>query len=92
MLERAPIGVDSDDIAELDRRSHRIESGAPTIPHEAFAIFQSGKMGQLAWSPVAQGVLTGKYRPGAAPPPGSRATDGLGQGFISQPGQRERTR
>ncbi|HEX2063621.1 MAG TPA: aldo/keto reductase family protein [Acidimicrobiales bacterium] len=28
---------------------------------------------QLAWSPLAQGVLTGKYRPGSPPPEGSRA-------------------
>jgi aryl-alcohol dehydrogenase-like predicted oxidoreductase len=32
-------------------------------------------MSQVVWSPIAQGVLTGKYQPGAAPPPGSRATD-----------------
>ncbi|WP_028922766.1 aldo/keto reductase family protein [Pseudonocardia acaciae] len=32
-------------------------------------------MSQIVWSPLAQGVLTGKYRPGAAPPAGSRATD-----------------
>ena len=30
---------------------------------------------QIVWSPVAQGVLTGKYKPGQAPPDGSRATD-----------------
>lgn len=30
---------------------------------------------QIVWSPVAQGVLSGKYKPGQAPPPGSRATD-----------------
>jgi 1-deoxyxylulose-5-phosphate synthase len=29
---------------------------------------------QIVWSPLAQGVLTGKYRPGAPPPAGSRAT------------------
>jgi aryl-alcohol dehydrogenase-like predicted oxidoreductase len=28
---------------------------------------------QIVWSPLAQGALTGKYRPGAAPPPDSRA-------------------
>lgn len=33
---------------------------------------------QIVWSPVAQGVLTGKYKPGAALPEGSRATDGNG--------------
>ncbi|HEY2372499.1 MAG TPA: aldo/keto reductase family protein [Gaiellaceae bacterium] len=30
---------------------------------------------QIVWSPLAQGVLTGKYRPGEPPPPGSRATN-----------------
>ena len=33
---------------------------------------------QIVWSPVAQGVLTGKYLPGAALPEGSRATDAKG--------------
>ncbi len=30
---------------------------------------------QIVWSPIAQGVLTGKYQPGQPPPAGSRATD-----------------
>jgi aryl-alcohol dehydrogenase-like predicted oxidoreductase len=33
---------------------------------------------QVVWSPIAQGVLTGKYLPGEAPPAGSRATDDKG--------------
>ncbi|MBR7744380.1 aldo/keto reductase family protein [Phycicoccus sp. BSK3Z-2] len=33
---------------------------------------------QIVWSPIAQGVLTGKYKPGEAPPAGSRATDEKG--------------
>ncbi|MDN5789485.1 MAG: aldo/keto reductase family protein [Micrococcales bacterium] len=33
---------------------------------------------QIVWSPVAQGVLTGKYLPGQPPPAGSRATDEKG--------------
>jgi len=28
---------------------------------------------QVVWSPLAQGILTGKYRPGSPPPPDSRA-------------------
>ena len=32
-------------------------------------------IGQIVWSPIAQGVLTGKYLPGKKPPTGSRATD-----------------
>jgi aryl-alcohol dehydrogenase-like predicted oxidoreductase len=42
-------------------------------------------IGQVVFSPLAQGVLTGKYLPGAAPPPGSRATaeDGMEMiGFL----------
>ncbi|WGW11366.1 aldo/keto reductase family protein [Saxibacter everestensis] len=35
-------------------------------------------LSQIVWSPVAQGVLTGKYKPGAEPPAGSRATDEKG--------------
>lgn len=47
---------------------------------EADVIPTSRQLGlsQIVWSPVAQGVLTGKYRPGEAPPAGSRATDGNG--------------
>ncbi len=33
---------------------------------------------QIVWSPIAQGVLSGKYLPGQAPPAGSRATDEKG--------------
>ena len=35
-------------------------------------------IGQIVWSPIAQGVLSGKYRPGQPPPAGSRATDEKG--------------
>jgi aryl-alcohol dehydrogenase-like predicted oxidoreductase len=33
---------------------------------------------QIVWSPIAQGVLSGKYKPGQPPPAGSRATDEKG--------------
>jgi aryl-alcohol dehydrogenase-like predicted oxidoreductase len=39
---------------------------------------------QIVWSPIGQGVLTGKYKPGQAPPEGSRATDETGKNFISR--------
>src|SRR6266498_5833475 len=39
-------------------------------------------IGQVVFSPIAQGVLTGKYVPGQAPPPGSRATDANGSNFV----------
>ncbi|HEY9390785.1 MAG TPA: aldo/keto reductase family protein [Mycobacteriales bacterium] len=41
-------------------------------------------IGQIVWSPIAQGVLTGKYRPGAPLPAGSRATDPAGANFIAR--------
>jgi aryl-alcohol dehydrogenase-like predicted oxidoreductase len=39
---------------------------------------------QIVWSPIAQGVLTGKYQPGQPPPAGSRATDESGANFIQR--------
>ena len=42
-------------------------------------------LGQVVFSPIAQGVLTGKYVPGQAPPAGSRATDEKsGADFIAR--------
>lgn len=35
-------------------------------------------IGQIVWSPIAQGALSGKYLPGKKPPAGSRATDKKG--------------
>jgi aryl-alcohol dehydrogenase-like predicted oxidoreductase len=41
-------------------------------------------LSQIVWSPMAQGVLTGKYRPGQPAPEGSRATDESGgSGFVA---------
>ncbi len=39
---------------------------------------------QIVWSPVAMGVLTGKYLPGQPVPDGSRATDATGGFFIKR--------
>ncbi|MFT4840119.1 MAG: voltage-dependent potassium channel beta subunit [Planctomycetota bacterium] len=44
---------------------------------------QRSGMGQLVYSPLAQGVLTGKYKPGEAPPPNSRATEESGKKFVA---------
>jgi aryl-alcohol dehydrogenase-like predicted oxidoreductase len=42
-------------------------------------------VGQVVFSPIAQGVLTGKYKVGEQPPAGSRATDEKsGANFISR--------
>jgi aryl-alcohol dehydrogenase-like predicted oxidoreductase len=42
-------------------------------------------IGQVVFSPIAQGVLSGKYLPGVQPPAGSRATDDKGGAtFVSR--------
>ena len=53
---------------------------------EVFGLCAEHGISQIVWSPMAQGVLAGKYRPGEAPPADSRAaSDGMGhfmQGFL----------
>jgi aryl-alcohol dehydrogenase-like predicted oxidoreductase len=41
-------------------------------------------MGQIVFSPMGQGVLSGKYVPGQPLPPGSRATSEAGAKFIER--------
>ena len=48
------------------------------IESEVIPTSDSIGMSQIVFSPIAQGVLTGKYRPGEQPPAGSRATDEKG--------------
>jgi aryl-alcohol dehydrogenase-like predicted oxidoreductase len=54
------------------------------IEPEIVPLCEKEGVSQIVFSPIAQGVLTGKYLPGAAPPAGSRATDPSGSGFISR--------
>ncbi|WP_067794299.1 aldo/keto reductase family protein [Actinomadura formosensis] len=63
----------------------RIISGQPqysmlwrVIEEEVVPLCEREGIGQIVWSPIAQGVLTGKYRPGRPLPEGSRATDANG--------------
>ena len=49
-----------------------------TADQEVIPISEKLGIGQIVWSPIAQGVLTGKYQSGQAPPARSRATDELG--------------
>jgi aryl-alcohol dehydrogenase-like predicted oxidoreductase len=41
---------------------------------EVIPLCERNGISQVVWSPLGQGALTGKYRPGAPPPEGSRAT------------------
>ena len=55
------------------------------IDREIVPLSEREGIGQIVWSPIAQGVLTGKYLPGKKPPTGSRATDEKsGAGMISR--------
>ena len=42
---------------------------------EVFPLCAANGIGQIVWSPLAQGVLTGKYQPNQAPPKDSRAAN-----------------
>ncbi|MEN3611512.1 aldo/keto reductase family protein [Plantactinospora sp. ZYX-F-223] len=68
--------------AELGLRN-RIVANQPqynmlwrVIEPEVVPLCEAEGIGQIAFQPLAQGVLTGKYRPGQAPPEGSRAASG----------------
>ncbi|MDF2708885.1 MAG: aldo/keto reductase [Nonomuraea muscovyensis] len=55
------------------------------IESEVVPLCEREGIGQIVWSPIAQGVLTGKYLPGQQPPAGSRATDeNGGSGMIAR--------
>jgi aryl-alcohol dehydrogenase-like predicted oxidoreductase len=49
---------------------------------EVFPLCAREGIGQIVWSPLRQGILTGKYRPGAAPPAGSRAVSAEMGSFL----------
>ncbi len=48
------------------------------IDAEVVPLCEREGIGQIVWSPIAQGVLTGKYLPGQDLPEGTRATDANG--------------
>jgi len=49
---------------------------------EVIPLCERNGIAQIVWSPLAQGVLTGKYRPGEQPPEGTRATSKAMNRFI----------
>ncbi len=51
---------------------------------EVIPLSAANGISQIVWSPLAQGVLTGKYRPGRPPPDGSRATSETMGGFMTR--------
>jgi aryl-alcohol dehydrogenase-like predicted oxidoreductase len=75
-----------------DRGYNRFVSSQPqysmlwrVIESKVVPLCEKEGIGQIVWSPIAQGVLTGKYLPGKKAPAGSRATDKKsGAGMISR--------
>ena len=60
------------------------------IESQVVPLSEKEGIGQIVWSPIAQGVLTGKYLPGQKSPSGSRATDKKGganmiKGMMTEP-------
>ena len=53
------------------------------IEKEVIPLCEREGIGQVVFSPLAQGVLTGKYKPGQAPPEGSRAADPAQNMFMN---------
>jgi aryl-alcohol dehydrogenase-like predicted oxidoreductase len=49
---------------------------------EVIPLCAANGISQIVWSPLGQGVLTGKYDPDSPPPPNSRATSDEMSGFI----------
>jgi aryl-alcohol dehydrogenase-like predicted oxidoreductase len=93
------IGVSEWTAEQLGRALHiagemgldRIVSNQPqysmlwrVIEAEVVPLSEREGIGQIVFSPLAQGILTGKYRPGERPPAGSRATDEKGSVFMTQ--------
>ncbi|MFO1059471.1 MAG: aldo/keto reductase family protein [Dongiaceae bacterium] len=57
---------------------------------EILPLCAANGIAQIVWSPLGQGVLTGKYRPGAVPPVDSRAASGsmgsfMRRGWLGRP-------
>jgi len=51
---------------------------------DVIPVSKANGISQIVWSPLAQGVLTGKYRPGEPPPAGTRATSQTMGGFMER--------
>ena len=51
---------------------------------EVIPLCAANGIGQIVWSPLGQGVLTGKYEPGSPPPTDSRAASSEMGGFMER--------
>jgi aryl-alcohol dehydrogenase-like predicted oxidoreductase len=76
----AAIEIGGQDLFVSSQPQYSILWRAPEA--ELFPLCAANGISQIVWSPLAQGVLTGKYTPGQPPPPDSRAASENMGGFI----------
>jgi len=68
---QAAIDIAGPDLFVSSQPQYSMLWQAPEV--EVFQLCAANGISQIVWSPLAQGLLTGKYHPGQAPPPDSRA-------------------
>jgi aryl-alcohol dehydrogenase-like predicted oxidoreductase len=54
------------------------------IEESILPVSEANGMGQVVFSPLSQGILTGKYLPGQAAPEGSRGADATSNNFMQK--------
>ncbi|MDP9189431.1 MAG: aldo/keto reductase family protein [Actinomycetota bacterium] len=69
----AAIELEADGMAEMQSSQPQYNMIWRAPEAEVFNLCHEAGISQIVWSPLAQGVLSGKYAPGEAPPPDSRA-------------------
>jgi voltage-dependent potassium channel beta subunit len=83
--------IEIDDAVHMARELNldRIVSNQPIynmleryIEREVLPLCEREGIGQVVFSPLAEGVLTGKYKPGQQPPQGTRAADPQSNTFM----------
>jgi len=77
---RAGLGVADAERFAVSQPQYSMLWRAPEA--ELFPLCAEEGIGNVVFSPLAQGILTGKYRPGAPPPPDSRAADAAMNGWM----------
>src|SRR4051794_27601971 len=70
---QAAIGIAGPDLFVSSQPQYSMLWQAPEA--ELFPLCEANGISQIVWSPLAQGLLTGKYRPGHEPPADSRAAN-----------------
>lgn len=83
-IEAAMQIIERDKLAPLVSNQPQYSMLWRVIEADVIPVSQRYGIGQIVWSPIAQGVLSGKYAPGGQVPAGSRASGGEGANFISR--------